>query len=104
MRKITKETARAFYNMQTCKKSNVVVDYGINHHMYYFLHNNLIGDYNPKKEELTIMDAWWQTNTTKERLNWILDAFWINDWIYQKNWTWYIWDEKWTGSKVYKLN
>lgn len=52
MRKITKETARAFYNMQTCKKSNVVVDYGVNHHMYYFLHNNLIGDYNPKKRRI----------------------------------------------------
>lgn len=102
MRKITKETANAFYNMQTCKKSNVYVDFGINWHMYYYLHNNLIGDYNPKEKTLTIMDAWRQTNTTKERLNWILDAFWINAWIYQKNWQRYIWDEKRTGQKTFE--
>lgn len=102
MRKITKETANAFYNMQTCKKSNVYVDFGINWHMYYYLHNNLIGDYNPKEKTLTIMDAWRQTNTTKERLNWILDAFWINAWIYQKNWQRYIGDEKRTGQKTFE--
>lgn len=57
MRKITLESTNAFYRMQTYEKSNVCVDYGINGHMYYFLHNNLIGDYNPKTKQLTITDA-----------------------------------------------
>lgn len=103
MRKITKETARAFANMQTCKKSNVCVDFGVNGHMYYFLHNNLIWDFDEKNGKLTILDAWRQTNTTKERLNWILEAFWISDWIYQKNWKRYTNEGEWNGQKTYNV-
>lgn len=103
MRKITIETTRAFANMQAITKSNVCVDYGINWHMYYYLHNNLIWDYNEKNWKLTISDAWRQTNTTKERLNWILTAFWLSAWIYQKNRQRYIWDEKRTGQKTFNV-
>lgn len=103
MRKITLETTRAFANMQAITKSNVYVDFGINWHMYYYLHNNLIGDYDGKNWKLTIKDAWRQSNVTKERLNWILDAFWINAWIYQKNWQRYIWDEKRTWEKTFNV-
>ena len=106
MRKITKETCKAFYDLQTCKKSNVVVDYGINHHFYYFLHNNLIGDYNPKNGELVIEDAGRKTKTTKERLNGILDVYGLG-YIYQKNFTWYYVDqngneEKRNGRKTFQ--
>lgn len=84
MRKITRETARNFKDCQTCKRSNVVIDWGVNGHLYYYLHNNLIADYNPKANTLTIEDAGRKTNTTKERLNGILDAFGLLG-IYQKN-------------------
>lgn len=103
MRKITSETTKAFANMQAMTKSNVCVDYGVNGHMYYYLHNNIIWDYDEKNGKLAISDAWRQTNTTKERLNWILDAFWINTWIYQKDWQWYIWDEKRTWQKTFNV-
>jgi hypothetical protein len=77
MRKITQKTANAFANYQTCKIGNSYVDYGINGHMYYYLHDNLIGDFDQKNKKLTIMDAGRESNTTKERLNGILDAFGI---------------------------
>lgn len=105
MRKITRTTANAFYRMQSLTMSNSYVDFGVNWHMYYYLHNNLIADYNPKNEELTLSDAGWQSNTTKERLNGILDAFWLG-YIYQKDWQWYYsknWvDAKWTWSLTLK--
>ena len=103
MRKITKESTKAFAWMFRFNKSNTYVDYWLNGHMYYYLHNNLIWDYDGKNCKLTISDAWRQTKTTKERLNWILDAFGINAWIYQKDWHRYIWDEKRTGQKTFNV-
>ena len=43
-----------------------------------FLHGNLIAEYTTQvftKNDLFIYSAWWETNTTKERLNWILEYF-----------------------------
>ena len=48
------------------------------------------------------MDAGWQTNVTKERLNGILMAFGLPT-IYQKNWQWYIGEEKRTGEKIFNV-
>ena len=40
-----------------------------------YLHHNLIGSYNHPKRELTIFDGGWQSNTTKSRLNALLNEF-----------------------------
>ena len=107
MRKITKITANAFANFRACKLSNSYVDYGINGHMYYFLHDNLIADYDQNNEKLTIMDAWRQSNTTKERLNGILSVFWLGG-IFQKNYQRYYTEngkeEKRNWQRTFDLN
>lgn len=82
MRQITKEAVKAFYNLENFNKSNTKVKYKT-----MYLHWNLIA----KLEGwvLSISNAWWASNTTKERLNGLLP-----DWmkIFQKKWNWYLTD------------
>lgn len=103
MRKITKKASQCLKNWQFFSCSNTLVSF--EHGLRGMeLHGNHIASYNKENNKLLIRDAWRQTNTTKERLNWILTTFWITDWIYQKNWKWYIWNEERTGEKVFDLN
>jgi hypothetical protein len=44
-----------------------------------------------------LSDCGWRTNTTKSRLNALLD-FWGYPRIYQKNFEWYVGNEEWTGT------
>ena len=100
MRKITIEAVRAFYNFEKYNKSNtqVLINDWISK---MYLHWNLIAEWN--WNWLAISDWGWQSNTTKERLNWLL-----KDWmkVYQKNYTWYLssWDDKVEFKKWNSLN
>lgn len=112
MRKITQLTATA---LKECKKTKIwnteviVLNWTDKFWNYtlsrLFLHSHKIGEFQKREtgeKMLSIYDMNRQTNTTKERLNGILSVFWINDWIYQKNWKWYTQDwTEWTGSKYY---
>lgn len=76
MRKITQEAITAFINKSNYSKDNTRVETLCQPHTVtteMYLHNNLIARLN--NNELYITSAWRETNTTKERLNWILDAF-----------------------------
>lgn len=98
MRKITEWAVRAFYNWENYKKSNTkVVNEKWNTKMY--LYDNLISEYNWKW--LAISSADWETNTTKERLNWLLE-----NWMYikQKNWKWFLCDRIWNEIDFVKWN
>ena len=67
MRKITKESIKAFYNREPFKKSNTVVE-NKEGKTYLKLFNNIIAtldEYN----ELFITTAGWNSVTTRERLN-----------------------------------
>ena len=67
MRKITKESIKAFYNREPFKKSNMIVE-NIEGITKLKLYNNTIAkldEYN----ELFITTADWNTRTTRERLN-----------------------------------
>ena len=57
-----------------------------------YLHNNLIGSYNHPLRQLTIFDGGWQSNTTKSRLNALLDEFSYGLGVFQKNFEWFISD------------
>ena len=57
-----------------------------------YLHHNLIGSYNHPRRELTIFDGGWQSNTTKSRLNALLDEFAYGLGVFQKDFEWFISD------------
>ena len=55
-----------------------------------FLHGNKIAEITDT--DMTIFDGGWQTNTTKSRLNALLDEFVPSMGIFQKDWVWYLRD------------
>ena len=67
MRKITKESIKAFYNREPFKKSNMIVE-NIKGITKLKLHNNTIAKLD-ENSELFITTADWNTRTTRERLN-----------------------------------
>lgn len=94
-RKITQESVNAFYRGEAFKKSNmeVVVEPNVT---ILKLHNNPIAYlYNDPDKTLSIRNAGWQSNTTKERLN-ALEGVSIS----QKNWVWYLNGEAWDGKLI----
>jgi len=62
-----------------------------------FLHGNLIAEVTDT--DMTIFDGGWQSNTTKSRLNALLDEFVPSMGIFQKDWVWYL-SDRLTGSVV----
>lgn len=108
MRQITKQAVNKFNNNESFIKDNTEVWYGYecsvtpNNLTAYkitklFLHNNLIAY--KKYSSLIITNAGWFSNTTKERLNGLLDSIGFNK-IYQKNFEWFLGDKKWNGKPV----
>jgi hypothetical protein len=89
-RKITKEAVSAFLERRPFSKSNmkVVEDYGI---YRLKLHNNTIAIID-ELGVLSVSNAGWASNTTKERLNGLPNVS-----VYQKNWNWYLNGKEWTG-------
>ena len=95
MRKITKESIDHFMNDKPFSKSNMKVEVRPNVTVL-LLHNNAIAyRYHDPERTLSITDAGWQTNTTKERLNGIPG---VN--IQQKDWEWYLNGKKWNGDII----
>ena len=90
MRKITREAVDKFLSKETFKKSNmaVVEDRGI---YKLKLHNNTIATLD-EFNMLSISNAGWSSNTTKERLNGLPHVH-----IKQKNWSWFLNGNEWGG-------
>ena len=63
-----------------------------------YLPGNNIASLDTATHALTIFDGGWQSNTTKSRLNALLDEFVPSMRIFQNDWTWYISDSL-DGSK-----
>ena len=53
-----------------------------------YLHGNHIATV--KRNSILLFDGGWQSNTTKSRLNAILDEFSYGTRVFQKNWTWFV--------------
>lgn len=87
MRQITDEACNAFKAKSNFNKSNRQVKTA-NGQTKMYLHGNLIATLEGKK--LTITNAGWSSNTTKECLNGVLQAMGTNLGITQKNWVWHI--------------
>ena len=90
MRKITKEAVSKFLNKETFSKSNMsVVKDGESVRLK--LHGNTIAIID-ELGVLSVSNAGWASNTTKERLNGIPGVR-----VNQKNWNWYLNGQEWNG-------
>lgn len=96
MRKVSKETARAFLCKRPIKVGNSMVrtitDYETGEvDSLYYLHGNRIAS--THKGKLHLSSSGWRTSTTKERLNALLETMgmaYIA--IVQENFVWYVKD------------
>jgi hypothetical protein len=90
MRKITQEAVDKFLSKQPFSKSNMKVEQAGNTFRLK-LHNNTIAVLD-EMNMLSISNAGWSSNTTKERLNGLPNVR-----INQKNWNWYLNGQEWNG-------
>lgn len=91
MRKITKESVNAFLMGKQFNKGNMSVEVGPDYTKLK-LHGNTIATID-EMGVLSVSNAGWASNTTKERLNGIPGVR-----VNQKNWTWYLNGNEWDGS------
>ena len=90
MRKITREAVDKFLSKTPFKKSNMQVEQ-VGSTFRLKLHNNTIASID-EFNMLSISNAGWSTNTTKERLNGLPNVH-----IKQKNWSWFLNGNEWSG-------
>ena len=100
MRKITEESINAFLNRTNFSKANMQVK-NENKETRLKLHGNTIAILN-EFNELFITNCGWESNTTKERLNGLINEYLgfpncIGKGIYQKNFQWFLNGELWNG-------
>ena len=89
MRKIEKQMASAIANRSNWSQSNTSVSIDNEGNTFVTLHGNLIATiFN--NGDMKLSSCGWQTVTTKSRLNAILDVFFHNVRIVQKQFEWYI--------------
>lgn len=95
MRKITKTTIACFMAGIATKENNTIVEVEPNVTILK-LHGNAIAyRYNDPEKTLSITNAGWPTNTTKERLNAIPGVS-----ISQKKGVWYLNGKEWDGELI----
>ena len=89
MRKIESEMQAAIVQRRNWSKSNTSVSVDSLGNTFVTLHGNLIATiFN--NGDMKLSSCGWQTVTTKSRLNAILDVFFHNVRIVQKQFEWYI--------------
>ncbi len=95
MRKITEESVDAFMNARKFKKANMEIEVLPNVTVMKLHGNPIAFRYNDPERTLSITDAGWSSNTTKERLNGIPNVS-----IQQTNWEWFLNGDKWDGDMI----
>ena len=83
----------AVRNKQNFSKSNTMVRYDKAENMSsVYLHGHRIADYCHTKGKAWISSCGWETNTTKSRLNALINEFAdaYNDGVFQQNFCWFI--------------
>ena len=89
MRKIERQRNQAMRYFRPFSSSNTTVVQN-DRDMDVFLHGNHIASLCKISMDLRIFDGGWQSNTTKSRLNALLDEFGGGDRVIQKDFTWYL--------------
>jgi hypothetical protein len=90
MRKITQQSVSAFLSGMEFKSGNMKITVD-DQHVRMLLHNNVIAvKYPLLGDRISISSAGWETTTTKERLNGLIEEVTSHsDKIQQKNFCWY---------------
>lgn len=91
MRKIETQMNKAIRTQSNWAGSNTSVhttDNGLESTVY--LHGNHIATYFHAERKLQLFDGGWQSNTTKSRLNALLDEFAYGTFVFQKQWEWFV--------------
>ena len=103
MRKIETQMLTAIHNNQNWQSANTVVTYTEENNLStVYLHGNKIAEI--VDTSVAVFDGGWESNTTKSRLNVIINEFCnaLTDGIFQKQNVWYVRDndqvKEWTGS------
>jgi len=89
MRKIERQMNQAMRYFRPFSSSNTTVVQN-DRDMDVFLHGNHIATLCKISMDLRIFDGGWQSNTTKSRLNALLDEFGGGDRVIQKDFIWYL--------------
>ena len=97
MRKIETQMNKAIKSQKNWSSGNtqVITDGGMSR---VFLHGNHIANVvddvanGNVKTIVQLFDGGWQSNTTKSRLNALLDEFATGFSVFQKNWVWFVSD------------
>ena len=99
MRQIEMMMNTAVRNKMNWSLSNTMVSYDADEDMSsVFLHGNRIADYCHTKGKAWITSAGWTTVTTKSRLNAFLYEVAYGVSIFQKNWEWFLHDNRTTAT------
>ena len=89
MRKIERQMNQAIINKNNWSSGNTMVTYSpVRDASEVYLHGNLISIIHD--DQVQLMDGGWQSNTTKSRLNAILEGNGGMDRVYQVNFNWYV--------------
>ena len=93
MRKIERQMLQAIVDERShWSKDNTRVETEKGYRSTVYLHGHRIAVYYPKDQTLHINNCGYDTNTTKSRLNVLIDFVrgGYNNGIFQKNWNWYL--------------
>ena len=91
MRKIEQQMNRAIVNKNDWSNSNTVVDYNSNTNCStVVLHRTAIATYDHNNQALKLNTGGYTSNTTKSRLNAILQGIIGCASVYQRNWNWFL--------------
>ena len=97
MRKIEREMIQAIVDRRDWHKANTSVDITPTY-AEICLHGHLIAKYNLSNMELIISHCGWLTNTTKSRLNALINFLDPKGGVFQKNFHWFL--TKFNGETV----
>ena len=103
MKAITKKSVQAFVEAVNFRESNTRVEV-VGNNVFFYLFDNMIAHqgFDDKGWFLYITTCGYNTNTTKERLNGILQAFDLG-YINQKNFKWFLNSEPFNGSHKFQI-
>ena len=91
MRKIEQQMNRAVVNKNDRSKANTFVDYNSNTNCStVVLHRTAIAVYDHNTQALKLNTGGWHTNTTKSRLNALLEEVKWGCKVFQKNFDWFV--------------
>ena len=101
MRQITEQSIAAFLNDFIFSKQNMIVKV-YSEKTELLLRGNIIAIKDRYTNKISITNAGWKSNTTKERLNGLINEYLgypncIGRGINQKNFVWYLAGKEWNG-------